>query len=521
MKKQTDLLATLAGTIIFNFIFWQERLALNLLLYSVLILTVIFLDGTRIKQKKTVYAAIAHLFAAILVVYNNSDLTIISWYLSLAIFIGFAYVPLLRSIFFAIGAAVLQAIAVPVTLSHKIGQIKVGNFSLKPIFSSIKYIVIPIFLVSIFGTIYGLANPAFGKYIEIIFFNIGDFISRLFNFFFADISFARILFSLLGLFCTAALFIFYKNDSLMKLEIPLIDKLLRIRKPRKQHIPPTEYQYQSPPPKRKMLGIKVENIIGIISFSALNLLLLSLNIVDIFSLWLKKRINQDFNYSAELHEGTNALICSIVLAMIVILYFFRSNINFYQKNKTIRLLAYIWMCQNIFLITSVFLRDYNYIDFHGLTYKRIGVLVFLLLCIIGLVTVYLKVKHKKTLFYLLKTNGLVWYILLLFFGLFNWDQIIMQYNINNQYSIVMDLPHFRKMSDKIIPTIDSQRQRSKQGLIQKDNIESQKELEHLLDLRIDWFEERYQKTSWLSWNYRDWQTHNYLKQKNQAIHADL
>jgi hypothetical protein len=477
------------------------------------------------KNRKTLLTGAAHFFAGLLVVYNNSDLTLIAWYFSLFIFIGFAYIPSLRSVFFSITGAIIQGMAMPVTLTKHLSAIKIGGVSLQPIFKNIKYVAIPILLLLIFGSIYSAANESFGNYMELILTNIGNFIELVFNFFFSDVTFMRLLFFLFGLTVSGALLLYYKNDSLKDFEGSLVEKLFRIRKARKNGFFDLSTSHnQTPFIKRKMLGLKVESVIGILSFSALNILIFSLNLLDFSTLWLGKT-GENINYSAELHDGTNALIFSIVMAMMVILYFFRGNLNFYKKNKIIQLLAYLWIVQNAFLVASVFLRDYHYMDMHGLTYKRIGVLVFLLLCIIGLITVYIKVKQQKTLFYLLKANGLMWYVLLLFFSCFNWDVIILSFNIAHQFKVAADVPHVQKMSDKIIPVLhrnraqlkaqiskEGQYNSSRQAIITKADAET--ELDRMLDWKISSFTERWEKTSWLSWNYRDWQTYQYLKQNH-------
>ena len=79
--------------------------------------------------------------------------------------------------------------------------------------------------------------------------------------------------------------------------------------------------------------------------------------------------------------------------------------------------------------------------------------MFLILCIIGLFTVYIKVAQQKTLFYLLKINGQIWYILLLVLGIVNWDTFIVNYNIDSRDRIALDVEHLMEMSDKTLPIL--------------------------------------------------------------------
>ncbi|TCC91882.1 DUF4173 domain-containing protein [Pedobacter frigiditerrae] len=552
MKKQIDLqlIAIFGGGLLFNFLFWMERLALNLLLYSLFIFIVLFVDKATPKNKRVLFAAVSHLLAALLVVYNQSVLTIISYYLSLFIFIGFVHMQQLRSVFTALFAAVLQLTIGPINLVKKLIGVKLGRFSLKPIIRPIKYIIIPIIVLIFFSILYSIANPVFAKYLEIIANNIGSFITSVYTFIFGELSVLRFMHIVLGILFTAGIIIKFKDDGLEKAELTLEEKMIR----KKRNLKKFSFGYEitaifAGKLMKKNMALKTENIIGIISFAALNLLILSLNTIDVSTLWLGNVSSiKTVNYSAELHEGTNALIMSIVLAMLVIIYFFSGNLNFFSRNKTIRILAYVWIIQNAFLVSSVLLRDYNYVDMHGLTYKRIGVLVFLILCTIGLITVYIKVAQQKTLFYLFKTNGFVWYSLLLIAGLVNWDVFIVNYNINNRNNITLDLDHLLDMSDKTLPLLDKNRNLLKKYVSQSSyatrydytevvpdtaaiaqvktpvdtvqlNIErTKRQLKNFdddLDGRIERFNKQYEETSWLSWNYRDWQTSEYFRFKKK------
>lgn len=532
MKKHIDLqlLATLSGGVLFSYLFWMEKLALNLLLYSLFIITMLLLDKEIPKSKKILLVASSHLLAAILVVVNTSDLSIITWCISLAVFIGFTHFQSLRSIFTALIAAFLQLITVPVNLFRKLLAGRYRNISFQPILKPIKYIVIPVIVLILFSVLYSIANPVFAKYLHNLTTMAETVLTSIFNFFFDELSFLRFLHFVLGILLATAIFIGFKDKALESAEALYTEKLVRHRKAKGSVSIGYEIiaVFAGNLLKRKM-ALKTENIIGIISFIALNLLLLFLNGIDLNTLWINST-NGDNSLSAELHDGTNALIVSIVMAMLVILYFFSGNLNFYSKNKSIRLLAYIWIIQNAFLILSVLLRDYNYIAAHGLTYKRIGVMIFLLLCGIGLTTVYLKVARQKTLFYLIRVNTFSWYVLLLVFGIVNWDVFITEYNISNRNTIKLDVRHLMTLSDKTLPILHKNKKllesylsfsdHTGQGIYGKpaDNanfkvlLKSRQiaDFEEKLSSRIKTFQQQYRKTSWLSWNFRDWQTQRYL-----------
>ena len=517
MKNKPNLLlfATLFGGLLFNFLFWKERLALNLLIYSIFILAATCLNPNIIKRMKFKIYALAHLMAAILVVINNTDLSIATYYISLLVFIGISHNQQIRTLFAAGLAAILQMITTPYNAINNLSKISIGNFNLKPVFRLIKYIIIPTIVVIFFTCLYAAANELFAHYVSTILSSIFNFIESILQFFFEDLDIERFFYFCFGLLLTGGLLLPFFNKGLENAELKAPEQLKRTRRESTQKT--LWYQvmktFAGNLMSRKM-ALKTEYIIGLIMFVALNLLLLFLNTIDITTIWFGYK--PAGNFSGALHEGTNSLIFSIVMAMAVIAYFFRGNLNFYSKSKTLKTLAFIWMVQNVILIISVLIRDGYYIEFYGLTYKRIGVLVFALLCIIGLATVYLKVDKQKTLFYLIKINGHIWFILLLSFSMINWDVAITKYNLSQSEKISLDADYLLSLSDKTLPLLDQNRLKlhytPSKIYIEREiaKPETADEYRNQLDERIGYFKERYEKESWLSWNMPDWNAAQYF-----------
>lgn len=515
MKNRSNLLSlsVLLGGLLFTFLFWKERLALNLLIYSIYLLAITFINPDVVKSAKLKIYGLAHLLAAVLVVVNNSDLSVATYYISLLLFIGFSHNQQIRTIFTAFLASILQMITVPFNAVQNLSKISIGNFNLKPVFKLIKYIFIPVIAVIFFACLYSAANDVFAHYAESVLTHIGQFFEDILHFFFKDLSIGRIIHLCFGLALTGGLLLAFFDKSLEKAELKCKEQLVRIRRKLGQktiwyHIVET---FSGNLLTRKM-ALKTEYIIGVISFVALNLLLLLLNVIDITTLWFGYKPSG--NFSGALHQGTNTLIFSIVMAMAVILYFFRGNLNFYRKSKTLRALAFTWMIQNFILIISVLIRDGYYIEFHGLTHKRIGVLVFAILCIIGLATVYLKVAKQKTIFYLFKVNGNIWFALLLAFSTINWDVFIVKYNIKHVDAVAIDPYYLISLSEKTLPFLDKNRSKIHPTTNNDSEIakvdQSEEALMRKLDQRIGYFKERYEKSGWSSWNLQDWNAAEYF-----------
>lgn len=135
------------------------------------------------------------------------------------------------------------------------------------------------------------------------------------------------------------------------------------------------------------------------------------------------------NLSIHTHQRVNSLIISIVMAVVVLLYFFRDRINFTQKNQFIKKLAFVWMGLNALLIVITALKTIDYITHLGLTQMRLGVLWFLLLCVLGLIFTCIKIVKVKTSFYLIDKMSWAVYLGLIVVVVPNWSSFITSYNL--------------------------------------------------------------------------------------------
>lgn len=179
------------------------------------------------------------------------------------------------------------------------------------------------------------------------------------------------------------------------------------------------------------LDIDSERASGLISFSALNILLLvfiaTYNYEQFFEV-----IKSADSLSAETHERVNSVIMSLVMAILVILFYFKRSFNFDEKAKSLKISAKIWIVLNVVLVISASLKNSEYIINFGLTYKRLGVYAFLTMALIGLIFTFIKIQKKKTNAFLF--NKMFWacYGLILVCSYINWGGIITSNNIKRK-----------------------------------------------------------------------------------------
>ncbi len=495
----------IAGGIIFNIIFWQEKLGLNIILFDIFICIIIFiLFPYSLKNNNSKWLFAGHLITAATLLVQNTILSKIGFTITLLLFVSFSQY-LHRSVWYAAGSSI-QNYILAVPNFFRILKLKDGKSSWKTGQSkSFRKLILPFLILFVFAIIYSFANKVFSNIISDITTSISNWIAHVFNWF----SMKRLTFFLLGIVIISGLFLRNKNSFFSDADMRKKNNLLRKKtlfKKWKESACSDLLSIITGKSSSGLLALKSELTMGSISLVLLNALLLLINIIDVKYVWLGFTFSKDAGMVAYVHEGAWMLIFSIVLAMLLLLFFFRGNLNFYRKNKWLRYGAYLWILQNSFLVFSVFNRDYFYISQYGLAYKRIGLLFFLAMVLAGLVTVFFKIYYTKTIYFLLRINAWVGIILLILASIINWDETIATYNLARKSTIPLDVPFLLSLSDKTLPML----QKNEDILKKYSSIDEQFYYGGSFHNAIDFFEYRKEKFflqqntyTWLSWNLAD------------------
>ncbi|MBW8524558.1 DUF4173 domain-containing protein [Chryseobacterium chendengshani] len=181
-------------------------------------------------------------------------------------------------------------------------------------------------------------------------------------------------------------------------------------------------------PTYSFLDLNSERMSGVISFFSLNILLIFFIITFNYEQFYEQ-VKSPNQLSEETHERVGAVIMSIVMAILVIMFYFKSNFNFDPKAGLMKVLVKVWIVLNAVLVVSAMLKNIEYIINYGYTYKRLGVCAFLILSLIGLVMTFIKIQMKKRNIFLF--NTMVWYFYgtVLACSYINWGGIITSQNI--------------------------------------------------------------------------------------------
>lgn len=391
---------SILGSLAFSYLFYSKSFGLNTMLLSILVLVFLF---TCRKQRPVPWGySLPYLFTAVMVFIDPTDFKICLHFMAFFVLIG-KYIAPTSSLYLSWFIGVVNMIVASlVKLNNYINQPKSQKKGLsKRRVDYIKGTMIAFPLLILFALLYQKANPIFESLIQQINLNF--------------ISAPWLLFTLLGYI----LFVHVLNPYYPK-------ELLSLDQQKANELKHPEEPFTIPILEK----LKSEQTLGSIVLSSLNLLLMLFLLTDVIYLLQAGPISNS-GYSKSVHEGVYALMFSIVCAIVIILFFFRGHLNFYKGNGRLKKLTYFWIGLNIVLVFFTWYKNFQYIGALGFTYKRIGVFVYLLLTLSGLITAYIKVASVRSYIYLIRTNITIAFGLLLLSASIPWDRAITRYNLKN------------------------------------------------------------------------------------------
>lgn len=397
--------AILISVFVYGGLFYDQNAGINFLLFNILIVGLLaFRQFDLIKNKVWLSVAFGTLASSFCIYMYGSALAIWANMFSLLIISALSINPktsFLTSMFLTLCAISTSCVYMFIDwVKRKKNQIT-GVYQ-RPFYVKLFLFVIPFLIAILFFFFYQTSNPLFYDFTKDI--NL-DFISI-----------GWMFFTLSGLFLLYGFF----HNKIMPGVYELDEKVALNLTPeiasRKNFL-------------NGMMRIDNENLSGIILFVMLNTLLLILNVLDINYFLFNGKLPEGVNHKGFVHDGIGTLITSIIVAICIILFYFRGELNFHKQNKWLKIMALLWILQNAFMIFSTAYRNNLYIEESGISYKKIGVYVYLILAFIGLATTFIKVVKLKTNWYLFRVNAAVYYYFIVFICFFNWDIIITNFNI--------------------------------------------------------------------------------------------
>ena len=503
------------GAVLFDWLFWLEKGGLNMLVYTVFVVAAQFIILPRhaaVRRSGYFWLMVfGSLFSGAMVAVYGSGAAGLACVASLALLLGYANQPHLKLVLFALltaagsvvqaGGLVLVGLRAPTNTGPGMRR---GWFYAR-------LLLVPLGILVVFHVLFRVANPRYAALTSQALDVLGEWIAQLIP----DVSVAHLLFFALGFLLTAGALVLVPIHYFTDRESRFGEFVQR------QRNRVASLAVRQPDFSAKTflsLDLRKEFLAATAVFGLVNVLLLVVNAIDIRWLWFGFVPTEKFDLTQFVHEGTYVLIFSILLAMGIVLWFFRRNLNFYAPGLAwLRGGATVWVLQNAVLAVSVGLRNYYYIEYRGLAYKRIGVCFFLLLVFFGLATVLLKIWQRRSAYSLVRLNSLAAYAVLLLLAAGNWEIWMADYNLQPRFRSI-DIGFLLTMPGRVLPTVLAHRDalNDVQQLTTEDEYGhattiSAPEAQHRLNATVAAWKHDYQThPDWQRQNYTEWQAYQQL-----------
>ena len=503
------------GVLLFDWLFWQEPGGVNMLVFaSYAVAAQLLLLPRHAAARRSGYfwlAAGGALFGGAMMAVYGSGAAALACLASVLMLLGYVNQPHLKLLHYAALTALNSVARASLRVLRGLEAPRHSGAGVRRGWFYGRLLLVPLAILGAFHVLFAVANPVYddlsGRALHVL----GGWLLRLLP----DISLGHLVFFTLGFVVVAGVVVAVPVYAFADHESRFGEFI------RRQRDRVASFGVRRPDFRMKALralDLRKEYLAAVAVFALVNALLLVVNAIDVRWLWFGFEPAAGFDLAQFVHEGTYVLIFSILLAMGIVLWFFRRNLNFYQPGlRWLRWGATVWVLQNVVLAVSVGLRNYYYIVHSGVAYKRIGVCFFLLLVLFGLGTVLLKIWQRRSAYSLVRLNSLAAYAVLLLLAAGNWEVWIARYNLQPQFHTI-HIGYLLDMPGRVLPTLLARRdvlnhtpQLTAEDEYGEPIVISAAEAQQRLDRRVGEWRTRHRRLpDWQGLTYAAWQTHQAL-----------
>lgn len=423
MNKRTDWIF-IASLTAYAVLFWKEVPGLNFLIMTcVLIAGLLLRDKTLIRNRSWLVAAGASLFTSVFVFWYGYPLCFVANFISLLLASSFV-INRENSWFGAFGLGVLNTATscafIVIGIVQRLSAFGGTRDQPRRWLKRTVLVICVLIVCTVFFAMYRGSSLLFASLTDKI-----------------DLSFISIGWCMFMIVGAMLLFSFYKQQN--------FDPFTSWDRRHEDQLHPAERTGKLD----AMMSLDSEYFTGIVLFGILNVMLLLVNGLDIaFLCGGSVFLPADVTYSEYVHQGINQLILSIIFATLLILFWFRNYHTEGKQSRILKWLAVLWVLQNIVMIAMTIHRNHSYIYVFGLTHKRIGVDVYLLLALTGLMIVLWKVFRQRTNSFVMHRFGWACFAVLVISTPVNWDKLIFRHN--SSLNRMMDMSYINSLSENVL-----------------------------------------------------------------------
>ena len=405
MIKSRTCFLWLLLTSLHTWLFFDQQMGLNALIFSIASVALISWNHRLWKKRMWQLGAGLHLLSAIAVFWHFTGDAALVYHVSSFLLAGFVFavrsspsVALVNGALASVGISFVKMLSTYATEIRSIGAVRF--FMSQTAYKKAHLYVAPATVTLIFYFLYSSVNPDF--LLKIVFPDL-------------EPDFSLILYIIFGLVFLSPLFFPWGLQKTTEWDLSQLEDLKRVRS--KSRVP-------------RKLGLAQENRQGVIMFAMLNTLIILFLCFNVLQIFVPTLSDVTRGHSEQVHQGFDTLVVSLISAILLIMYYFRANQNFYDRKARLVQMAMIWIVLNGLLALLTCYKNVLYVDTFGLTYKRIWVFIGMLLTGAGLLLTLFKIKRLKTNWYLIRQNSWILYFVMTFYVLVDWDRLITWYNPN-------------------------------------------------------------------------------------------
>jgi hypothetical protein len=418
--KKTEITFIIGSALAFSALFYKQLAGVNFPMFMLLLTVGLLLmrPGKEKDRSWWAYAALANV-AAWSVFFVNSSLSVFATVASFLVLAGRTCAPrsslFTAGLFAGLGVARSPYDIVKESTQYLSGETP-GSFGKKSLIA----LIVAICAAIPFLALYRVSNPLFDQFVSAIDFSWFDF--------------GWVMFTLFSLLVVYGLYRARTYPLVTGFESMILQDVRRDESPKKP-------------------GDNVA-LVGLVLFAILNLMLLCINSLDAYYLYVARKLPEGITLSDFVHEAVEGTICSILIAVAFIIFFFKGELNFSARGRTLRMLVFAWTAQTILVIVNTMIRNSWYIGEYQLTDLRIGVFAFLFLAFAGLCFTWYKVSERKSAWWLITRNIHLWYIVLVFASSVNWGRLVTSYNVSKaDRGTPLDKEYLLQLGDSNLPQL--------------------------------------------------------------------
>lgn len=236
-----------------------------------------------------------------------------------------------------------------------------------------------------------------------------------------------------------------------------------------------------------------------------NLLFGVQSVLDLTYLWGGIALPDGMTYAAYAHRGAYPLIVTALLAGGFVLAVMAPG-GASERSRTLRALVYLWIGQNLLLVTSSILRLDLYVAVYSLTIVRLAAFVWMGLVAVGLVLIVVRIALRRSNAWLLAANGLALVAVVYVFAFVNVAAFVADYNVAHSSDLgageqSFDVRYAMSLGPQAIPAVDRY-------------LATRRDLTD--DVVVRWrrtvaANQSVAMADWHGWTFRDWRLWRYLE----------